>query len=294
MLKQLQQRWKVGDVKIILIICTFAFGGSLCGFTARKLLTLTDISGVIWIIAYLLIATLFWPVSVLLVSIPLGQFYFFKQYLIKLYNKMSGIRCATPTLIAIFASGAGSNAKKIIDYFEKDESVTIALIVCNKPEAGVINIARQHQIDTLIIERAIFFNDITYITELKRRGIDFIVLAGFLWKVPSSLIQAYPNKIVNIHPALLPKFGGKGMYGNFVHEAVVAAGEKESGITIHYVDEQYDHGNIIFQASCPIVEGDTPGTVAAKIHLLEHQHYPSIIATILKSKIAVKTSEVIS
>ena len=109
----------------------------------------------------------------------------------------------------------------------------------------------------------------------------------------SSLIKAYPNKIVNIHPALLPKFGGKGMYGNFVHEAVVAAGEKESGITIHYVDEQYDHGNIIFQASCPIVEGDTAGTVAAKIHLLEHQHYPAIIDTILKRKIAVKNPEVI-
>ena len=289
MLKQLRQRWKVGDVKFFLIICTFAFGGSLCGFTARKILTLTEINGIIWIITYITIATLCWPLCVLLVSMPLGQFYFFKQYLIKLYNKMSRTKNAIPTLIAIFASGAGSNAKKIIDYFENNELVTIALIVSNKAEAGVINIAREHNIDTLIIEKVTFFNETTYVEELLIREIDFIVLAGFLWKVPSSLIQAYPNRIINIHPALLPKFGGKGMYGNFVHEAVITAEEKETGITIHYVDEQYDHGNIIFQASCPITEGDTAGSVAAKIHLLEHKHYPEIIDTILKSKIAVKT-----
>lgn len=289
MFKQLQLKWAVGSVKFFLIICTFALGGSLCGFTARKILVFTGFGGIVWMMAYSIIACLLWPLSVLLVSIPMGQF-FFKQYLIKLFNKMTGNKDAASSQIAIFASGAGSNAKKIIDYFENNKLVTVALIVCNKLKAGVVEIAGQYNIDTLIIERTTFFNELTYIAELKKRGIDFIILAGFLWKIPTSLIQAYPNKIVNIHPALLPKFGGKGMYGNFVHEAVIAAEEKESGITIHYVDEQYDHGNIIFQAACPIIEGDTAGSVAAKIHLLEHLHYPAVIETILKSKIAVKTS----
>ncbi len=117
-----------------------------------------------------------------------------------------------------------------------------------------------------------------YADELKALGIGFITLAGFLWKVPSKLVAAFPNKIINIHPALLPKFGGKGMYGKFVHEAVIAAGEKESGITIHYVDELYDHGNVIFQAVCSIGKNDTADSLAKKIHLLEHEHYPAVIA----------------
>ena len=293
MLKHLQERWKIQGVNFFLVICTFAFGGSLCGFTGRKILGLTQINGGAWIFAYIILVTLLWPPCILFVSIPFGQFYFFKNYLIKIRNKMIGSKITTPSLIAIFASGAGSNAKKIIEHFKNNELAIIALIVCNKPEAGVIEIAKQHNIDTLIIERNAFFNEDAYVTELKRRKIDFIVLAGFLWKIPSALIQAYPNKIINIHPALLPKYGGKGMYGNFVHEAVVLAGEKESGITIHYVDEQYDHGNIIFQTTCPITEGDSASLVAQKIHLLEHLHYPSIIEDVLKSKIAVKTAEVL-
>ena len=294
MLKHLQQRWKVKGVKFILIICTFAFGGSLCGYAGRKILGLTGFSGSVWVVIYIIVITLLWPLCVLVVSIPFGQFQFFKNYLIKIKNKMFGIKNTDTVLVAIFASGAGSNAQKIIDHFENNESIKIALIVCNKPEAGVLKIAQQHNIDTLIIERNSFFEDTIYVEELKRRGITFIVLAGFLWKIPSTLIQAYPNEIVNIHPALLPKYGGKGMYGNFVHEAVVLAGEKESGITIHYVDELYDHGNIIFQATCPVLEGDSADSVAAKIHLLEHEHYPLIIEDVLKSKIAVKTVEVLS
>ncbi len=179
--------------------------------------------------------------------------------------------------LAIFASGAGSNAQRIIQHFTSSTQIKCALVVCNKPGAGVTGIAGKAGIPVLLIEKEPFFRGDAYTAQLKDYGIDFIVLAGFLWKLPVGLVAAYPGKIINIHPALLPKYGGKGMYGNFVHEAVIAAGEKESGITIHFVDEFYDHGNIIFQASCPVAEDDTPATLAQKIHALEHQHYPAVI-----------------
>jgi phosphoribosylglycinamide formyltransferase 1 len=184
--------------------------------------------------------------------------------------------------VAIFASGAGSNAQKIIDRFNNSSFIKIALIVCNKKGAGVLSIAEKEHIPILIIDKEPFFKGDAYVKELKENGIDFIILAGFLWKIPSALINAYPNKIINIHPALLPKYGGKGMYGQFVHEAVVAAKEHESGITIHYVDEQYDHGNIIFQARCTVDATDTPESLAHKIHLLEHLHYPQIVEETIK------------
>lgn len=186
--------------------------------------------------------------------------------------------------IAIFASGAGSNAQKIITHFKGDEAVTVALVVCNKPGAGVLNIAAAENIPTLLIEKEQFFRGDHYLPVLKQYGIEFIVLAGFLWKIPGGLISAYPNKIVNIHPALLPKYGGKGMYGQFVHQAVIDAGDKESGISIHFVDELYDHGNIIFQARCPVMETDTPESLAAKIHALEHTHFPVVVSQVLKNE----------
>lgn len=179
--------------------------------------------------------------------------------------------------LAVFASGAGSNAQKIIDYFRLHSSIAVSLIVSNQPAAGVLSIAAKEGIPTLIVEKERFFRGDGYVPELQKRHIGFIVLAGFLWKVPSTLIAAWPGAIINIHPALLPKYGGKGMYGSRVHETVVANREKESGITIHYVDDQYDHGNIIFQATCPIGETDTPETLAQKIHLLEHANYPLVI-----------------
>lgn len=183
--------------------------------------------------------------------------------------------------IAIFASGAGSNAQKIIDYFRGHPSISVALVVCNKPEAGVMSIAEREGIKTLLIEKEQFFRGNGYVDELRQAGIDFIVLAGFLWKVPVSLINAYRNKIINIHPALLPKYGGKGMYGSRVHEAVVGAKEKQSGISIHYVDEVFDNGEIIFQAVCTIDENDTPETLAQKIHALEHANYPMIVEKVI-------------
>jgi phosphoribosylglycinamide formyltransferase-1 len=179
--------------------------------------------------------------------------------------------------IAIFASGAGSNAQKIIAYFAHHPQINISLIVSNNPSAKVLQVAAAHQIPTLLLEKEKFFKGNAYVDELKNAGIHFIVLAGFLWKIPQKLLFQFPHQIINIHPALLPKYGGKGMYGNFVHEAVIAAKEKQSGITIHWVDEQYDHGKIIFQATCDVNENDTPDTLAQKIHQLEHQHFSRVI-----------------
>jgi phosphoribosylglycinamide formyltransferase 1 len=198
------------------------------------------------------------------------------------------------TQIAIFASGAGSNAEKIIEYFATRTSLSqppspkerkgqapqieIALIVCNKPGAGVLKIAEEKNIPTLLIDKEKFFRGNGYVGELKNAGIDLIVLAGFLWKLPGSLVKAWPKKIINIHPALLPKYGGKGMYGQFVHEAVLANKEKESGITIHYVDDVYDNGQIILQATCMIDENETAETLAKKVQWLEHRHFPAAVA----------------
>ncbi len=179
--------------------------------------------------------------------------------------------------IAVFASGAGSNAEKIIHHFKNHSLIRVRIIGCNKPGAGVIAIAKQHDIPVLLIEKEPFFRGNHYIKKLKENGIDFIILAGFLWKIPVPLIEVFPQKILNIHPALLPKYGGKGMYGNFVHEAVLQTGETETGITIHVVDEIYDNGKTIFSATCPVLPNDTPETLAGRIHLLEHKYYPEVI-----------------
>ena len=289
MFEKLKKHWGVNGFNLTLILITFAFGGSLCGYAARKLLTLINIDkGFVWILLYLLTVTILWPFAVLMVSIAFGQFNFFKGYLKKIKKRMRGQK-STPHSVAIFASGAGSNAEKIIQQMEiaakaGKGSFKVDLIVCNKPTAGVLSIAAKHQIDTLLIEKEQFLNGDGYATELTARGIEFIVLAGFLWKIPVTLIKAYPNNIINIHPALLPKYGGKGMYGDKVHQAVIAAGEKESGITIHYVDEIYDHGNIIFQAKCIVDQKDSPSTLAQKIHQLEHQHYPEVIDNLLQMR----------
>jgi len=182
--------------------------------------------------------------------------------------------------IAIFASGTGSNAQKIINYFKNSKKVNIALLVCNNPNAGVLKIAFAENIPVLIIEKETF-RTTGYVEDLKKRQINFIVLAGFLWKIPPVLIHSFPDKIINIHPALLPAYGGKGMYGNAVHAAVIDAGERESGITIHYVDEIYDHGKTIFQATCTIDENESTDSLSKKIHELEHAFYAPQIEKLL-------------
>jgi len=288
MLDRLKQRWKVNELQLLLILITFAIGGSLTGYTGKKILNLLSIEkGWLWIIIYIIIICILWPLAVLLISIPFGQYRFFIKYIKKIGVRM-GITPKPPKggfqRLAIFASGAGTNAQKIIEYFEKHPSIKVSLIVCNKPGAGVLKIAEQAGVSTLIIEKERFFHGDAYIKELRDRQIDFIVLAGFLWKLPSILIKAYPSGIINIHPALLPKYGGKGLYGNFVHESVLANKEKESGISIHYVDEIYDHGEIVFQKSCPVFETDTPESLARRIHALEHEHYPRVIEEIVNLK----------
>jgi phosphoribosylglycinamide formyltransferase-1 len=186
------------------------------------------------------------------------------------------------TTLAIFASGAGSNAEKIMERFQFHPSIRVGLLLCNKAEAGVFTIAEKFGIKAILINKKDFFEGDACIGILGQENIDFIVLAGFLWKIPEPLVQAYPGKIINIHPALLPKYGGKGMYGNHVHAAVLANEEKHSGITIHYVDEHYDHGSTIFQATCPVLEGDSPETLASRVHQLEHLHFPRVVEETVK------------
>lgn len=179
--------------------------------------------------------------------------------------------------IAIFASGSGSNAENIINYFSATSQIEIPLILSNRADAYVHERAKKFNIPSFTISRAELNETDIVLNILAENEIDFIVLAGFLLKLPAYLIQTYPNKIINIHPALLPKYGGKGMYGDYVHEAVVTNGEKESGITIHYVNENYDEGNIIFQSKCEVLTGDTADDVAEKVHRLEYAHFPRVI-----------------
>ena len=189
------------------------------------------------------------------------------------------------TNIGIFASGTGSNTQKIIDHFRSNKMTKIALIVSNRPGSGVLQIAEKENIPSLVLDREKFFRGNAYVDELKEKNINFIVLAGFLWKIPLALTEAYSAKMINLHPALLPKYGGKGMYGTRVHEAVIASGDKESGISIHFVDPLYDHGQIIFQAKCKVDENDTPESLAKKIQSLEHAHFPKIIEELTMCKI---------
>ena len=185
--------------------------------------------------------------------------------------------------IAILASGAGSNAQKILEHFSDRMDIAVRLIVSNKQEAGVLNIAKVASIDTFIVTRDSFYSTTDLLVELDKRNIDFIVLAGFLWLIPPYLIQHYPDRIINIHPALLPKYGGKGMYGHFVHEAVHLAKDTHSGITIHYVNEKYDEGSIVFQERCEILPSDQPEDIARKVQVLEHSYYPTVIDQLVSS-----------
>lgn len=182
--------------------------------------------------------------------------------------------------LAIFASGSGSNAERIVNYFADSKEINVKIFFCNNPEAGVIQRAERLNIPLIMFDRLMFKSG-EVVRILQENQIDFVILAGFLWLVPKNVVEAFPNRIINIHPALLPKFGGKGMYGHFVHEAVVENKETESGITIHFVNEHYDEGAIIFQASFPVTPTDTPEDVARKGQVLEHQHFPEVIEKVV-------------
>ncbi|MCR2003996.1 phosphoribosylglycinamide formyltransferase [Bacteroides acidifaciens] len=186
--------------------------------------------------------------------------------------------------IAIFASGSGSNAENIIRYFQKSGSAQVSLVLSNKSDAYVLERAHRLEVPCSVFPKEDWIAGDEILAVLQEARIDFIVLAGFLFRVSDLLLHAYPYKIINIHPALLPKYGGKGMYGDRVHQAVVAAGEKESGITIHYINEHYDEGDIIFQATCAVLPTDSPDDVAKKVHALEYEHFPLVIEKLLNEK----------
>jgi phosphoribosylglycinamide formyltransferase-1 len=179
--------------------------------------------------------------------------------------------------IAIFASGSGTNAQKIIEHFQENEQVEVSFVLTNNEEAFVLKRASDLKVPGYVFNRTMFYDTNEVHDILRDVGIDFIVLAGFLWLVPSNLLTSWAGRIVNIHPALLPKFGGKGMYGDRVHKAVIEAGEKETGITIHYVNEVYDDGEVIFQEKFDILPDDTPESIAERIHVLEHEHFPRVV-----------------
>lgn len=183
--------------------------------------------------------------------------------------------------IAVFASGNGSNAQRLAEFFHEDGSATVSVIYANKPDAFVLERARRMGIPSIVFNRKIFYETDDLLRDLRSRSIDWIVLAGFLWLMPDYLLKAFSGRIVNIHPALLPKYGGKGMYGMKVHEAVIAAGEEESGISIHFVNENYDEGHVIFQARCAVEPQDTPDSLAQKIHTLEYEHYPRVVKELI-------------
>lgn len=195
----------------------------------------------------------------------------------------------TPPRIAIFASGSGSNAQRIAEYFSGSGLLEISAIYCNNPKAYVLERAELLGIPSVVFNRNEFYHTSLISNDLKRRKTDWIVLAGFLWLIPDSILKAFPQRIINIHPALLPAYGGKGMFGMKVHESVIASREKQSGITIHHVNELYDEGDIIFQATCQVQPGDTPEMLAAKIHELEYEYFPVVIGKLVAGEKKVKS-----
>jgi phosphoribosylglycinamide formyltransferase-1 len=182
--------------------------------------------------------------------------------------------------MAVFASGSGTNAENLIEHFNKTFDKRVVMVLSNNAEAYVLKRAEHLGVPTEVFTRQ-ELREGKVLRRLLGNDIDFVVLAGFLWLVPQNIIDAYRNRIVNIHPALLPKYGGKGMYGHHVHEAVLANGDKESGITIHYVNEKYDSGDIIFQARCPVMPDDTPGTLQQRVHALEYEHFPRVVEMLI-------------
>lgn len=257
---------------------TFAVTGTTAAFITAKITAWLDIEK--WSLSFWLlklgVLLIGYQILLLFFGFVFGQFRFFWQYERKILQAVGLIKRDPPLRIAVFASGKGTNAENLVRYFnhdpKKSKKANITLIVCNKPGAGVLSLAQREGIPVLMIEQAGFSSG-KYLSEI-RAAADLLVLAGFLWKVPQSLIDAFPGRIINIHPALLPKYGGPGMYGMKVHQAVIANGETESGITIHHVDEHYDNGDRIFQEKCTVEPTDTPDSLSEKIHRLEMEHYP--------------------
>ena len=187
--------------------------------------------------------------------------------------------------IAIFASGTGSNARRIIEHLEDNQTIEVSIIISNKATAKVLDMGLQYSINTLVVDRSSFYDTQSVLLALQDNKVDWIVLAGFLWLIPIYILQAFPDRIVNIHPALLPLYGGKGMYGSNVHKAVKTAGDTVSGMTIHLVNEKYDEGAIVFQGRVDIFSTDSADDIAAKVLKLEHEYYPTVIEGLVMSQL---------
>lgn len=278
MFTKLQKKWGISGWRFFWVMITFAVTGTTAAFITARITAWLDIEK--WSFAFWMlklgVLLIGYQILLLFFGFIFGQFRFFWRYEKKILQSVGLMKKDPPVRIAVFASGKGSNAANLVNYFNhhasRSKKAIITLIICNKPGAGVLEMAEKEGIPVQMIEQAGFYGG-KYLEEI-RASADLLVLAGFLWKIPQNFIDAYPGRIINIHPALLPKYGGKGMYGRHVHDAVIASGETESGITIHDVDEHYDKGDMIFQAKCSVTPEDTPDTLAEKIHELEQQHYP--------------------
>lgn len=291
MLKWLKNHWKVSYREMVLILLTFAITGSLTVWLSKKTIDWFEIEihSLPYWMTKIFIFLFGYQIIILTVGFLLGMFPFFWNYEKKILTRLRLWSFPEETLpvvergvhrLAIFASGAGTNAQNLISYFKNHPSIKISVIVCSKPNAGVVTIAQKEGIPLLLVDKNDFYTH-GYGEELKKRGITHIILAGFLLKIPEVLIQNFSGRIYNLHPSLLPAYGGKGMYGKSVHNAVLMAGEKKSGITIHVVDASYDTGPIIAQFECVVDKNDTAESLAKKIHALEHQHFPRVLEEIL-------------
>lgn len=284
MLENLQKKWGVKGWQFFLIMCTFAVTGTFTAWVSRGITNWIEVEkySAGWWALKALVLVIGYQVFILIFGFCFGQFDFFWKFEKKLLTSLRILKKSHVAKIAIFASGAGSNADRIISSFSGSD-IKVDLVVSNKANAGVLDIAKKNNIETYLIGNS-KDDEERLLGYLQKKNISFIILAGYLWKIPETVIRAYPSRIINIHPALLPKFGGKGMYGRRVHEAVLANREAESGITIHYVDEVYDNGEIIFQDRVQIHPDETAEGLAKKIQLLEHQHFPAVIRKIIKAK----------
>lgn len=283
MFTKLQEKWGISGWRFFWVMITFAFTGTTAAWITAMITSWLNIqpwSAGFWLLK-LGVLLIGYQILLLFYGFIFGQFRFFWKYEKKILQRMGILKKDPPVRIAVFASGKGSNAENLIRYFNhnkrKKHKAVITMIVCNRPGAGVLEVASKHDLPVLMIDKPGF--EAGNFNEQILQHADMLVLAGFLWKIPVHLINAYPRRIVNIHPALLPAHGGKGMYGDKVHESVIQSGATESGITIHYVDEHYDTGDIIFTEKC-MVEGDAE-QLAQSVHQLEYKHYPRVIEKLL-------------
>ncbi|MEO5985274.1 MAG: phosphoribosylglycinamide formyltransferase [Ferruginibacter sp.] len=284
MLNKLREKWGINSRRFFLVLCTFAVTGSFTAWIGNNISNWLNVERytLAWWIFKIAVFGIGYQVLILFFGFCFGQFAFFWNFEKRLLAHLGFIKKTSNIHLAIFASGAGSNAKKIIEYFKGSPDVRIVLIVSSNPNAGILDIAKEKDIESFICGKG--ETPATLLNILEKKKVNYLILAGYLKIVPPAIIKAFPKKIINLHPALLPSYGGKGMYGLNVHEAVINNKEKESGITIHFADELYDHGEIIFQEKCAVNENETPATLAAKIQALEHIWYSQVISSIIKKQ----------